>query len=83
KIMAVIALAMGIVGFGLIADEGCEVKEKKEKAIAEMSVEELKAALAKKEAALASEEDDAKKEALQKEIAEIKKAIEAKTEKAE
>jgi len=76
KMMAVLGLAMGIVGFGLIAEEAKEVKENKEKAIAEMNAEELKAALAKKEAALAAEQDNAKKEALQKEIEEIKNFVE-------
>ncbi len=80
KMMAAIALAMGIVGFGLVAEEACKV-EKKEKAVAEMSAEELKAELAKVEAAVAAEKDEAKKAELAKKVEAIKAAMEAKAEK--
>ena len=75
KMMVAIALAMGVVGFGLIAEEEAN---KKEKTVAEMSVEELKDLHAKKVAALAAEKDEAKKQAIQAEIDAIKKALEAK-----
>ncbi len=77
KMMVAIALAMGIVGFGLVAGETAKV-EKKEKAVAEMSVDELKAELAKVEAAAAAEKDAAKKAELAKKVEAIKAAMAAK-----
>ena len=77
KMMTAIALAMGVVGFGLIAEEAAKTEEKA-KTVAEMSVEELKDLHAKKVAALADEKDEAKKAAIQAEIDSIKKALEEK-----
>ncbi|HPN84680.1 MAG TPA: hypothetical protein PK821_05010 [Victivallales bacterium] len=83
KMMTAIALAMGIVGFGLIAEEvaaPAAAAVEKVKTVAEMSVEELNAELVKVEAAVAAEKDEAKKAELLKKHEEIKAAIAAKAE---
>jgi outer membrane murein-binding lipoprotein Lpp len=78
KMMVTMSIVAAIVGAGLFAV--AEHPEKKAKAVAEMTVDELKDQLAKDEAALAAEKNAAKKAALQKQIDEIKKLLEPKAE---
>jgi hypothetical protein len=77
--MVTMSIVAAIVGAGLFAIAG-DHPEKKAKAVAEMTVDELKVELAKDEAALAAEKDAAKKAEIKKQIDEINKLLAPKAE---